>query len=179
MKKITLKLIEDPDNTSVRMPLNTYRIFLNWQVTNSFTNKKNAAIFQARLNTWVNEIFFEMNFIYASVLYIYRKSWIVIDRDTESKLTQTFTVIDRNLNKLYRSDFHSGDSSFWAFSAIEALSKDLIYCINALKRWRKYKKDWEQIKELDVWLKQLNRIIYEVEEIADPGELGRQIKRRD
>lgn len=179
MKKINLRLIVDRDKTSVRTEQNRYRIFLNWGLTNSFTNKKKAAIFQTRWNAWINETFFEMNTIYASVLFIYRKSWIVIDRDIETKLTRAFTGLDSQFNKLYRSDYRGADGSFYAFQAIEAISTELTSCITMLIKWRRDKKDYEQIKELELLIRQLTRIVTEIKETADPGELGRQITRKD
>jgi len=178
MKQIKLNIISDGDKTAVRTELKKYRIFLKWGLTNTFTNKKKAAIFQARFNEWINCTFYELNFIYADLLYIYRKNWIVIDRDTESKMINSFKTIDANFNKLYRSDYRGSAGSFWALQAIDFICTDILYCLAVLTEWRRNKKDWEQIKDLDYMAKQINYILNEIEKSADPGELGQQIKRR-
>ena len=179
MKKITLSLIVNPEKNSIRTELNRYRIFLDWGLTNSFTNKKKAAIFQTRYNAWLNDTFYELNFIYSSVLFIYRKSWIFLNNDMESKLSRAFTIIDNQFNKLHKSEYRGSDGSFYAMQSIEALNNQLIYCINLLLKFRKSKRDWENVKELDLLLSQLNRIMLELKETADPGELGRQTKREN
>ena len=97
----------------------------------------------------------------------------------ESKLSRAFTIIDNQFNKLHKSEYRGSDGSFYAMQSIEALNNQLIYCINLLLKFRKSKRDWENVKELDLLLSQLNRIMLELKETADPGELGRQTKREN
>lgn len=179
MKKISLNLIIEKDKAAVRTELKRYRMFLNWGLTNSFTNKKKAAIFESRFNAWINETFYELNNIYAKVMYVSRLAWLVVDRETENKIARAFPIIDTQFNKLYRADFRGADGSYYAFNSIEEISRQLIYCINLLITFRRDKKDWEQIKELEMLIRQLNRISTEIKETADPGELGSQTKRRE
>ena len=100
MKKIHLEIIVEKDKSSCYINLNSYRTFLNWGITNCFSDRKKARIFQTRVNTWINDILHETNLIYADVLYYYRKAWMVIDRDTDVKISRCFSLLDTNFNKL-------------------------------------------------------------------------------
>jgi hypothetical protein len=179
MKKIKLQLIKDKEVNTIRTELKRYRVFLYWGLTNSFTNKKKAAAFQASLNAWINETFQEFNRIYAGIGFLYRVAWPFIDRDLEGRIINIFKDLDREFNKLYRSDHRGGDGAFWAFGAIENIGAEMLAAVALLTAWRRSLRDWESIKELDIIVKQINRILKEIKETADPGELGRQITRRE
>ncbi len=179
MKKIHLEIIVEKDKSSCYINLNSYRTFLNWGITNCFSDRKKARIFQTRVNTWINDILHETNLIYADVLYYYRKAWMVIDRDTEVKISRCFSLLDTNFNKLLKSDYRGADASFYALEAIGKICKDLIYSIDLLIKYRKSRGEYETMKDYNLMVRQLERIISETTEKTDPGELGRQIKRVD
>ena len=179
MKKIFLQSVMDKQVDTVRTDLKKYRIFLAWGVTTLFKNKKKATIFQASLNIWINEIFYELNSIYASLFYQYRCSWLFTSLYLDDRMTKNFQSIERNIHKLYRAEYRGKECVFYAFEAIEVLCQELDSCNTELIEYSQGKRDWEQIKKLKLNSNQLKRILKELIEISDPGPLGKQLKRKE
>lgn len=123
--------------------------------------------------------FIELNYIYSELLFLYRSAWPFIDRETETIIIKLNTTIDLPFNKLSRSDYRGKEGSYYAFSNIEGISADMKDVCTLLIDFSRDRRDWEKIKELEIKVIQINRILKEIQETTDPGELGRQIKRPD
>jgi len=179
MKKISIHCISDKQENTVRTNLKRYRIFLAWGTTNLFKNKKKAAIFEAGLNTWLNNTFYELNSIYANLLYQNRRSWIFNSLEIDDIMTKNFQSIERNIHKLYRAEYRGYNGAYYAFEAIESVSDELKACNDKLIENYHQKKDWERIKELRINETQLKRILRELTETSEPGSLGIKLRREE
>jgi hypothetical protein len=179
MKKISLQTIHDKQPRTVLTHLNRYRIFLAWGVTNLFKNKKKAAIFQAALNAWVNDTFFELNNIYANLLYQYRRSWIFTSLDLDDRMTSKFRNVETTIHKLFRAEYRGLEGAFYAFESINTLCDDLQACSKELIKYFHDRKDWERIKEINLNVIQLKRILRELTETSDPGSIGEKLRRNE
>ena len=179
MKKISLQSIMDKEQNAILTNIKKYRIFLAWGVTNLFKNKKKAAIYQSSLNEWINDMFYELNSIYANLLYLYRSSWVYTPVGLDSAVNKSFRNIEISIHKLFRSEYRGRNGAFYAFEAIESICNELETCNNELIAYYYFKKDWQQIKELEINARQLKRILRELKETSDPGSLGTKLRRED
>jgi hypothetical protein len=177
MKRIHIKIIQDPDSESVWTERQAYRTFLFWGVSNTFTNKKKAEKFQADLNSWLNSTMIELNSIYARMLWIVRLSWPFFTKIEDNKLSGMLQTVENEFNRMIRTSNKGTDAALYCFQCVRTIAAQLIECIEFQIEFRKDRLDWEQAKELEMYGKQIRRLLDEIEKAIDPGAAG--IKRRN
>lgn len=169
----------DKQQNTIRTNLKRYRIFLSWGVTNLFKDKKKAAAYQVKLNTWINDTFFELNHVYANLWYQYRKSWTFMDADIDDKMKYNFNNVEITIHRLFRAEYRGVDGTFYALEEIEKLCSELRKCCVDLSEYYKRRNYFEKLKELNINAKELKRILHELQEETEPGDLGKALRRED
>lgn len=179
MKKIKINAIIDKDNSSIRTNLRRYSIFLTWGTKNLFKDKKKAAKYQVKLNLWINDIFYELNYVYANLLFQYRRSWIFMDADIDDKMRNNIKDIEITMHRLFRTGLKGTDGIFWALEEINKLCTELEKCCLDLSEYYKRKGYYEHLKEVHISTKELKRILRDLHESFDPEDLGQALRRND
>ncbi len=177
MKKIIINCIIEKDKTAIWTKFRRYRIFLD-SGSVIFSNKKKAGIFQAALNTYINNTFYELNSIYAELIYIYRKSWVFTDPGIDDAMKTNFRAVEIEIHRLFRSSYRGCDSAFYSLNDIESLCNVLQNIILDLVKYYTCKKNWQGIKEININEIQLKRILTELLETCEPGPLGKPFKKQ-
>ncbi len=139
MKRIKIKNFTAPDLSSVRTAHKQYRVSLGNGYAVSFKSEKETLAFLAQTNRDLNTRLYELNFLFAEVLKIYRNAWPYFDSgkksgliDLQGSIQSKVAVIESSFNILVdRSDWENGNhftfSHFYSIiSAIKEICEDLV-----------------------------------------------------
>jgi hypothetical protein len=108
MKRVKIQNISNKDVKATYTKQKAYGVFLDWGVTLSFKNKKDAARFLAYVNERLTEFAFELNDVFSGLLIEYRRIYFNIAKPTEKEmLWRLFGDCERMFSRITeRSERH-------------------------------------------------------------------------
>jgi hypothetical protein len=179
MKKIELDIIQEKAEKSAFINRNKHTIYLDHGMVVRFDDLRKAKSYQHQLNIWLNTTMFELNGIYAQILYLKQFLWHFTTLDLDVSLKGSAQMIDQLLSQAYHGTRRGASSSFYVNRAITQLIRELNKILDSLLKLMKYRGDTARIYEIGVYKVQLNRIMAEYLITIEPGEDGELTIRKD
>ena len=157
MKTLQLNNYRDPDKSSIFIKDSKFTVWLNWDLSFSFSDKKKLNNFIADLNRFLNLQLIDINSIYCNTFLIYRDLWFFDDNtDTNVKLND-FISVEKQFFMIYKQANITA-RNYYVFKNIIDLCQELIKILNQLREICTQKKISITLQKIDANIYSLNRI---------------------
>ena len=175
MKGIKLQHVTQPDNESIYLSQQKYKIALGNGFIAEFTDKKKVSNFLNETNLFLNEKLQELNFIYIETFSLYRVAWFYFDNtnkktlnfnQVEIKTSSALTQINSAFNLIVsRSSWTNGNHlTFNHFTNIITPLNELLQLVLLVY---KTKGHTDKVYKITFLINQVNGIKNELQKYPD------------
>ena len=167
-----MQLVVKKDNDSVFTKRKMHHIMMDSGTMLYFSDHENAMKYLTRFNNYMTTSSFELNNIFAKLMYIYRANWLYQPDVNDEKVVSVMNQLINEFSRMFKIRYRGTSAGILIMPSFKNLNFLLIDYCNIILKYSLRASDSPIFREIAMFKNQIEDIYKKFSEILDPGELG-------